>query len=526
MFYNSSNNYEYNDCTSHGACSVSPNISSMREFMFILLKQTAFYLTKLRAEGIEEPAVENDIIFQTAFIDAMKDLTEARILDSFSKQYINLVKTRKEYLTLCKEQNIKCEDLRNLIKLSPKTNLSDILMRGDREFIRKFKRNFLDSKYLAEILSGVIKSVCTNIVKLKEYGEEYVEANALAIQALSLFNHIRLLSDSIREYIDKLAECDLELLKRISICQSNSFGKIERTEVSCSTRPHKAVMVSGSDLNDLAILLNALKNYDIDVYTNGNLIFAHAFSYFKSFENLRGHFGSGVYNTILDFATFPGAILLTQNESQNIEYLYRGRLFTTDEIPPKGVVKIIDNDFTPLIESANQAKGFAKGRDKAFEIAGFDEDNLEEQFSSVLDANPEKIIIIGFSNFSVQQQAYFAKFFQQIPDDWVVISFSHSFENALSINIGNNYPLMYRVLHKFFEKIPVNSDKLVFFLTKCDVNSVSNIISIKNYGAKHIFLSDCPPVVINPSVLKAFSDLYEIHAITSPEDDINIIKGK
>ncbi len=525
MFYNSSNNFDYNDCTSHGACSVSPNISSMREFMFILLKQTAFYLSKLKTQGVEEPIVENDVISQTAFIDAMKDLSEARILNSFSKQYINLVKTRKEYLTLCKERNLKCEDLKNLIKLSPKTNLSDILMRGDREFIQKYKQNSFDKKYHTEILSGVIKSVCTNIIKLGEYGEEYKEANDTAIKALSTLNRPRILPDKIRYYIDLLAQCDLELIKHISICQSNFFGKIERTEVSCSTRPHKAIMVSGSDLNDLSHLLNAVKGQDIDVYTNGNLLCAHAFSYFKSFENLKGHFGSGVYNTILDFATFPGAILLTQNESQNIEYLYRGRLFTTDEIPPSGVAQILDNDFTPLIESANQAKGFAKGRERNPEITGFDEDSCDELFESVIAKNPEKIIIIGFSNFSVQQQAYFAKFFQLVPDNWTVISFSHKCENSVSINIGNNYPIMYKVLHKLFEKIPLDSDKLVFFLTKCDVNSVSNIINLKNRGAKRIFLSDCPPVVINPTVLKAFSDIYGIKSITNPDDDFNEIKS-
>ena len=79
---------------------------------------------------------------------------------------------------------------------------------------------------------------------------------------------------------------------------------------------------------------------------------------------------------------------------------------------------------------------------------------------------------------------------------------------------------MYEVLHKIFEKIPVNSDKLVFFLTKCDMNSLSNIINLKNNGAKNIFLSDCPPTVINPAVLRAFAKAFEIKNITNPKDDM------
>ena len=124
MFYNSSDSYEYNDCISRGACSVSPNITSMQEIMFILLRQISYYLLKLKNFGIEKENIIYDIIFQLAFIDSLKDLSEAKVLELFSKQYANLVKTRKEYMKLCKENNSQCEDLKNLLKFSAKTNLS------------------------------------------------------------------------------------------------------------------------------------------------------------------------------------------------------------------------------------------------------------------------------------------------------------------------------------------------------------------------------------------------------------------
>ena len=82
-------------------------------------------------------------------------------------------------------------------------------------------------------------------------------------------------------------------------------------------------------------------------------------------------------NCILDFATFPGAIFLTKNFSQNLEFLYRGRLFTTAKIQPQGVVKIDNDNYTPLIESALAAKGFAKGRAKDSEFVGYDSEKLD-----------------------------------------------------------------------------------------------------------------------------------------------------
>ena len=521
MFYNSSNNFEYNDCVSRGACSVSPTISSMQEVMLILLRQIAYYLVKLKELGVKKEIIERDIISQIALIDAAKDLAEVQILDAFSNQYNNLVQARKEYLKLCREKDVQCKDLKNLIKLSPKTNLSAILKRGDREFLQKYKNR--NSKYLTDILSAVLKSVCVNLVNLYDLDETCSEASDTIISSLNLFNMNRVAPEKLIEYIINLAKCDVEILSLISRYEVQNYGEIEETEVSYATRPNKAIMVSGSNLADLKSVLETVKDKDIDVYTNGNLLIAHAFPYFKNSENLKGHFGAGVFNTILDFATFPGAILLTKNESQNIEYLYRGRLFTTDDISPQGIVKIENNDFSPLIESALQAKGFAKGQNRGSVKVGFDETKLKSDLDKI--SNAEKIFIIGPSNLSLRQKDYFEKFFDIMPENTAAISFSYNpdMENVIALNLGNDYAILYKVLKIIFEKIPVVSDKLAFFFTKCDVNSLSNIINLHNKGAKNLFISDCPPLVINPAVLRSFTELFNVNHMTNPKNDLAVL---
>ena len=209
MFYNSSNGFEYNDCVSRGACSVSPTISSMQEVMFIVLRQIAYYLVKLKEFDIKKENIEKELISQIALIDSVKDFSEVQILDAFSMQYNNLVQARKEYLKLCREKELQCKDLKNLIKLSPKTNLSAILKRGDREFLQKYKHP--SSKYLTDILSAVLKSVCVNLVTLFDINETCVEASDTVINSLNLFNLSRLSSAKLIEYITSLAKCVVEL---------------------------------------------------------------------------------------------------------------------------------------------------------------------------------------------------------------------------------------------------------------------------------------------------------------------------
>ena len=115
MFYNSFKNNEYNNCTAKGACSVSPNISSMQEVMFIILRQISYYLLKLIEFDIYKNEIIKDLIFEISIIDGAKDLSEVQILNSFSKQYLNLVNCRKEYLNICKEKKSNCADLKNHI---------------------------------------------------------------------------------------------------------------------------------------------------------------------------------------------------------------------------------------------------------------------------------------------------------------------------------------------------------------------------------------------------------------------------
>ena len=93
-------------------------------------------------------------------------------------------------------------------------------------------------------------------------------------------------------------------------------------------------------------------------------------------------------------------------------------------------------------------------------------------------------------------------------------------ENVFAFNLGSDYALLYEVLHKLFSKISLSSESITFFLTKCDTNSLTSIINLKNKGAKNIFLSDCPPTVINPAVLKSFTKLFGIKNMTNPKEDL------
>ncbi|MBQ3819057.1 hypothetical protein II810_01280, partial [bacterium] len=423
MFYNSSN--EYNDCTAHGACSIAPDISSMYEIMLILFRQISFYIINLKAIGIDKSDTIYSLIEKIASIDNIKELSQSQILDLLLFLYNDFQNCKNEYKNKCKSLEIKPKSIKNIINITPQTSISTILKLGEKEFLNKYKNKDTEKKYLQEILVSVIRSTAINLLNFKEFSCDCSDTADMAVSGLNLLN-LRISAQNIKLFIDKLALCNIELLSRINRFRQEKFGMPQTVEVSLSTRQNKAIMVSGNNLNDLSNLLEYTKDKDIDIYTNGSLLIAHTYPYFRNFKNLIGHFGNDVINTMLDFATFPGAILLTKNEIQNIEYLYRGRLFSTDNIIPVGISKLKNKDFQPLIESALQAKGFAKGQTRTSKIVGYNIQDLDTNLDKLISNNPKNIYIIGFSDLRADNLNYFKSFFSDFNDNDCAISFSYN----------------------------------------------------------------------------------------------------
>lgn len=534
MFFNNflSNDYEFNECSAHGACSISPDITSLQEALLIFLRQLAFYELKLDALEVE-PFEHKDIILNgISSLVNTKDYAEEQILEIISQIYTSLINARMKYIQVCKEKGVDCEDLKFALKLNPQMTLTSIIQEGEKAFLEKYKMISPAQKNMTEILVLVIKSVCTNLLTLRNFEKTDNNAYYNVLKGLNLLNYTRISLDKIKKKIDDLTKIDMQMVKLIANSQGEVYGEIHKKDVSCSTQPGKAILVSGTNFDNLYDILEATKDTEIDVYSHADLLVAHAFSAFNSFDNFKGHYGNCMENCVLDFATFPGAILLTKNSARNLEYLYRGRLFSAEDIPPKGVVQIKNNDFSTLIESAMNAKGFAKGRKMDDVSVGYDFDEIMAKIDNVAQrlnsGEIENLFIIGIGNNSSAQSDYFNKLLKLIPKKSFVITFSYhnDADNVLFVNLVNNLPMVYSLLNEISKKIELTSDRVTFFLTKCDVNSVSNMISLKNIGAKNIYLSRCPPIVISPSILSTLDTLYGICDTTSAGADLEMILNK
>ena len=503
MFNFSQYNYEYNECVARGICSTLPGISALMEVFFVVIRQIAYYLLKLKMIG-EDTNNEDKILINLLSVAIKNTYSDEQILSLVNSAYTNLQKIRSTYLNKCKEFKIEKSDVNKLINLDSNMNLKDIINLGENVFHERYRLYSSEEKDYMELLNIIIKSTADNLIHLLDYDIPNEKFILEILEALNLMNRKKVSLNKYRSFISNLVNIDNEISNIIYNLRIKYFGDISKVSVSYSTNKGKAILVSGSGLEDLKTLLEYLKDTDIDVYTHDDLLSVHAYKYFRDCKNLKGHFGICQENCILDFAVFPGAIFLTKNSKVHTDYLYRGRLFTMSEIVPKGAKKISKNDLHSLVESAITSKGFAKGQTRPEDVVGFDEVELREIFEvlskNLKDKKIDKILVI-YPNSTPSKNL--DEIISRQDDKTYILNLSHEeldVKNYSKINVANSRYLLSKVMKLFFEYVSFNNTKINFYIQNCEPSSISNIIYLSEKGFKNISILNCSPNSIRPTL--------------------------
>ncbi len=521
MIYNE--DYQYDSCVSRGICSINPRTSSLQEILVLYLRLGAYYALKLYENNISDNSIKNIILNTISVLVSNPEFSETdfkMITTEFNKIIPNII---EKYETLCMENNTVPECLKSVLKFNKKMDIINSIQMGEKEFLKKVQQVPQEIRDLYKILFAVAKSLCTNILDLETYGVDSQEGYLTILELLNSLNTEKQDAEFYKTLLTNASIIDNKLMKLIRKNQEEQYGSQRITEVSYSTTPGKAVLVVGSNIRELEDILNAVENTDIDVYTHDEMMLAHTFPKFTQYENLRGQYGQGMENCLLDFATFPGPIILTRHSLYNIENLYRGLLYTTDFAYIKGVISIKNKDFSGVIEAAISAKGFKTGRQCESVMIGYSYNNSKDMILEELDkGNYSKVFIIGFNGYTLEQQAYFDKLIKQTPDDILIISLSYCTpkENVICLNACFDSFSIVEFVEGLNEKFDI---PLVVFFPKCDRHSMSQMIFLSNKNNVSIFVGKCTPIILNPNLIDTLNKVFGINGLSSVKKDIDRI---
>ena len=525
-------NYDNSVC-SEGSTPVlfsyDPSITSLKALLIYELSGMSYYSVKLKELGINTEKTNDKIINYISLMVVNLDFRKEQFLSVIKNIYDNVKELEEEYINSCREQNIQPVIIHGE-KLSFETKKEGFaaINFGEKQSILKNTVFSKTKKMISDIALMLISNACLCITEIENYGKNLTEQKDAISNILYLINYSDLNDEELKEELKEFSKINMRIMKELYSVISGKYGPIEPVEVNLSIKKGKCILVSGHYYKNLEILLEILKDEDINVYTHNDMLFAHCFSNLNKYKNLAGHYQRSLNNFELDFASFPGAVLITKNSHTNIDAI-RGRIFTPDNNPAYGISKISENDFTPLINAAKEEKGFQRDINIGKLNAGYDKesvlkkiDNIAKEFTT---GKYRHLFFIGLMNYNTNQNIYFNSFFENVPKDCFVISFSYNRirKNVWHIDLFYDVTLIYDILERLKE-YPKILKNTTFYLTQCRLQTISHALNFKMYGIKNIYLGECCPTIISPSLTEGANELFNIRQISkSAKDDLNNI---
>ncbi len=338
---------------------------------------------------------------------------------------------------------------------------------------------------------------------------------------------------------------NLDVMALLDGANTGTYGHPEPTQVRLEPRKGKAILVSGHDLRDLHDLLVQTEGKGINIYTHGEMLPAHAYPELKKFTHLAGHYGGAWQLQAREFSQFPGAILMTTNCIQQPRPDYIDRIFTSGLVAFPGVQHIPGRDFTPVIEAALAAPGFAEdGGDKTITV-GFGHNAVLSVAPVVIDAVKSGAIrhffLVGGCDGAKAGRNYYTQLAQQIPDDCVILTLAcgkfrfnrlefgeiGGIPRLLDMGQCNDAYSAIRVAMALAEAFEcgVNDLPLSLVLSWYEQKAVAILLTLLSLGIKDIRVGPSLPAFIPASVLNVLVEQFGLKPITTPEADLQAILG-
>ncbi len=487
-------------CKNSCMCSIDPSSYALEELLLNEIKQIAFYIVKLGdfsdhfpdcSKDTEEYAVKDVNIMQNA-IRALSVIivNTAFRLDDYTSLIYDLEKQKQiiktKYLDCCKERKIKYELVENAEELPKISTLTNLLKAGEVVVVEKQKHYEPKKLDLIELITIFAKTASINIEKLRHLGYTNPEWNYKILKFLNYTNFSSRKIDKIKKKICDFSEVSLTIWKKLIEKLEEKYGKRIENKINLEIKEGKSILISGSDIDELDELLEALKDENINVYTNSTLFSAFSYPHFSKYKNLVGHFGAE--NAEADFTKFKGPIFATQNFLQKVDYLRRGTIYTTKIIAPERMIRIKNHDFKPLIENALNSDGFIKDDEKFIEkiTLKYNKDEIAKIIENA--QGKELSVIIG-----------------SYKKDEIIKRFS------VGEIIELESPVEMELLIYILEHTDCNNLNLIF--THCGPNTINMLLSTLYVNPKKIYFAKCPNSLINPHTISAMAEEFNVEII-------------
>lgn len=335
---------------------------------------------------------------------------------------------------------------------------------------------------------------------------------------------------------------------------TETFGDPSPRRVCADIKKGPFIVVSGHDLKDLAEVLEQTEGKGINVYTHGELLPAHGYPELNKYSHLAGNFGTAWQNQQKEFENIPAPVLFTTNCLMPPRKSYADRIYTTSVVGYEGLKHISSDssgrkDFTPLIRDALRLGGYERDMSMSgingghMMMTGFARrtvlENAKKLAAAMKSGAVRHIFLVGGCDGAHPGRNYYTEFVKLTPSDTVILTLAcgkyrfndldlgeiEGFPRIMDMGQCNDAYSAVCAALALAEELgcTVNELPLTLVLSWYEQKAVCILLTLLALGIKNIYLGPTVPAFLSESVVKLLVDNYELHPVTSPEQDLDAI---
>ena len=531
-----------------GVCGKDQETAALQDLLVDAAKGISMYAHRARQLGAKD--AEIDVFVLEALFTTVTNVNfDPERLQGMLMRAAQLKEKAKDlYQAACEKAGVRAELPGGPAVWIPECSKEGLVAQGAAVGIEgRITALGNDVAGLKELLTYGLKGIAAYADHALIMGQEDDAVYAFMHEAMDFLTKDGLTPAELVPMLLRAGEVNLRVMELLDAGNTGAYGHPVPTAVRIEPLAGKAIVVSGHDLKDLEELLKQTEGKGINVYTHGEMLPAHGYPELKKYPHLAGNFGGAWQDQRKEFENFPGAILFTTNCIQKPADSYKERTFTSGLVAWPGVSHISDRDFTPVIEAALAAPGFAEnGSDKTI-LVGFGRNAVLGVAGPVIDAVKSGAIkhffLIGGCDGAKSGRNYYTELAQQAPQDTVILTLAcgkyrfnklefgdiGGIPRLLDIGQCNDAYSAIKIAVALADAfgVGVNDLPLSMVLSWYEQKAVCILLTLLHLGIKNIRLGPSLPAFITPAVLQVLVDNFNIMPIeATAQETLQNILGK
>lgn len=365
---------------------------------------------------------------------------------------------------------------------------------------------------------------------------------------------------SVAEWLDLIMEfgkINLKCMEQLDLAHNQRFGAPVPTKVNMDIKKGPFIVISGHDMNDIAMLLEQTKDKGIHIYTHGEMLPAHGYPELKKYDHLAGNFGTAWQSQQKEFENIPAPVLFTTNCIMPQRPSYQDRIYTTSVVGYEGLLHIEAQDdgykdFSPLIKQALELGGYEQDHSMSgingghMVTTGFAHGAVLANADKIVDAVKSGAIkhffLVGGCDGAHPGRNYYTEFVKQTPMDSIVLTLACGKFRFNDLDLGEIGGLP-RILdmgqcNDSYSAIKValaladafscsvNELPLTIVLSWYEQKAVCILLTLLSLGIKNMYVGPTLPAFLSETVVKTLVDSLGMQPTTDPKQDLDAILGR